>query len=807
MRLEKRFLGELNDCLRRERSRCHQVFHALLGSDRPFLLRSEVQERFAALGRDENGDSIENTSLAKVIAWTQEAAGRAPWLFFAVRPRVGQWNYFRVHLETMTAKIVSASEYLQFKERLIDGDGAGGEWIPEFDIEPFTRAFPKLQEARSIGRGVEFLNRRLSSQLFQGNGKGDQLLFDFLRVHSYQGQPLMLLDRVDDPDGLRHVLREADSYLETQDPDSPWSEHAATLGDLGFAAGWGATAGRTRETMGLLLDILEAPAPLAVEAFLARVPMIFSIVILSPHGWFGQANVLGRPDTGGQVVYILDQVRALEREMRRNLREQGLEIDPQIVIVTRLIPDAGDTSCNERIEPVAGTEHVRILRVPFREPSGEIVPQWISRFELWPYLERFTLDVERELLVELDGRPDLVIGNYSDGNLVASLLAPRLGVTQCTIAHALEKTKYLYSDLYWKDNDPHYHFACQFTADLISMNSSDFIITSTYQEIAGTEQTIGQYEAHETFTMPDLQRIVQGIDVHDPKFNIVSPGADEQIYFPADNREMRHLHLIPEIEELIYGDREDGTAWGVIADREKPLLFTMARMDKIKNITGLVEWYGRSPELRAAANLFVVGGYVDPGRSRDQEERAQIEQMHQVLESHELRQQVRWVEAQVDRERNGEIYRVIADSRGAFVQPALFEAFGLTVIEAMTTGLPTFATCFGGPLEIIEDGVSGFHIDPNRGDEAAERMAGFFRKCRLEPGYWEAMSQGALERVAARYTWARYAERLMTLSRVYGFWKFVTQLERDEARRYIDLFYTLQFRPLAKALQAEPGPR
>ncbi len=37
--------------------------------------------------------------------------------------------------------------------------------------------------------------------------------------------------------------------------------------------------------------------------------MIFSVVVLSPHGYFGQANVLGMPDTGGQVVYILDQVR------------------------------------------------------------------------------------------------------------------------------------------------------------------------------------------------------------------------------------------------------------------------------------------------------------------------------------------------------------------------------------------------------------------------------------------------------------------------------------------------------------------
>ena len=37
-------------------------------------------------------------------------------------------------------------------------------------------------------------------------------------------------------------------------------------------------------------------------------------------------------------------------------------------------------------------------------------------------------------------------------------------------------------------------------------------------------------------------------------------------------------------------------------------------------------------------------------------------------------------------------YRCIADSRGVFVQPALYEAFGLTVIEAMASGLPTFAT-------------------------------------------------------------------------------------------------------------------
>ncbi|MFB6261390.1 MAG: sucrose synthase, partial [Thiohalorhabdaceae bacterium] len=195
---------------------------------------------------------------------------------------------------------------------------------------------------------------------------------------------------------------------------------------------------------------------------------------------------------------------------------------------------------------------------PFRTENGEIVPQWVSRFEIWPYLERFAVEAETDLLADLGGRPDLVVGNYSDGNLVATLLAQRLQVTQCNIAHALEKTKYLYSDLYWRENEAQYHFSAQFTADLIAMNAADFIITSTYQEIAGDRESLGQYESYEAFTMPGLYRVVNGVDVYDPKFNIVSPGADSEVYFPHDQTERRLTGLHGEIEDLVYGgERED----------------------------------------------------------------------------------------------------------------------------------------------------------------------------------------------------------------------------------------------------------
>jgi hypothetical protein len=41
---------------------------------------------------------------------------------------------------------------------------------------------------------------------------------------------------------------------------------------------------------------------------------------------------------------------------------------------------------------------------------------------------------------------------------------------------------------------------------------------------------------------------LQGIDVYDPKFNIVSPGADQEIYFPYDAKERRLTSLHGELK-------------------------------------------------------------------------------------------------------------------------------------------------------------------------------------------------------------------------------------------------------------------
>lgn len=785
----------LDETLAANRNEIVALLTRIEGKGKGILQHHQIIAEFEAIPEDSRKKLLESV-FGEVLRAAQEAIVVSPWIALAVRPRPGVWEYLRVNVHALAVEELKVAEYLHFKEELVD-PSQNGNFVLELDFEPFNASFPRPTLSKYIGNGVEFLNRHLSAKLFHDKESFHPLL-EFLKVHCHKGKNMMLNDKIQNLDSLQYVLRKAEEYLITLPATTPCSDFESKFQEIGLEKGWGNTAERVLEMIQLLLDLLEAPDPCTLETFLGRIPMVFNVVIMSPHGYFAQDNVLGYPDTGGQVVYILDQVRALETEMLQRIKQQGLDIIPRILIITRLLPDAVGTTCGQRLEKVDGSEHSDILRIPFRTEKG-IVRKWISRFEVWPYLETFTEDVATEISKEFQGKPDLIIGNYSDGNIVATLLAHKLGVTECTIAHALEKTKYPESDIYWKSMDEKYHFSCQFTADLIAMNHTDFIITSTFQEIAGSKDTVGQYESHTAFTLPGLYRVVHGIDVFDPKFNIVSPGADEEIYYPYTETDRRLTAFHPEIEELLYSPVENKEHLCVLKDRNKPIIFTMARLDRVKNLGGLVEWYGKNAKLRELANLVVVGGDRRK-ESKDLEEQAEMKKMHGLIEKYNLNGQFRWISSQMNRVRNGELYRYICDGKGVFVQPAIYEAFGLTVVEAMSCGLPTFATCNGGPAEIIVHGKSGFHIDPYHGDQAAELLVEFFEKSKVDPSHWDNISHGGLQRIQEKYTWKIYSQRLLTLTGVYGFWKHVSKLDRRESKRYIEMFYALKYKKLADSV-------
>jgi sucrose synthase len=79
-------------------------------------------------------------------------------------------------------------------------------------------------------------------------------------------------------------------------------------------------------------------------------------------------------------------------------------------------------------------------------------------------------------------------------------------------------------------------------------------------------------------------------------------------------------------------------------------------------------------------------------------------------------------------------------------------------------------------------------------------MADFLRRSREDASVWERVSEGALQRVRARYSWELYAAEFLRLSRIYGFWRHISSLEREETRRYLEMFYGLMYRKRAAAV-------
>ncbi|KAI5673924.1 hypothetical protein M9H77_14288 [Catharanthus roseus] len=788
------------DVLRQSRYHMKRCFARFTAMGRRLMKYEDLKDEIEKTIEDKlERSSVLEGALGEVLSFTQEAAVVPPNVAFAVRHNPGCWDYVNVNADDLSVTNITPTQYLKFKEIIFDQNWTKDENALEIDFGAFDFGCERPSLTSSIGNGMNFISKFMASKLSSGPECAKPLV-DYLLSLNHRGEKLMINETLNTVTKLQTALIVAEVFVSALPKEAPYESFEHKLKEWGFEKGWGDRAERVKETMRMVSEIIEATDPQKMESFFSRIPVIFNVVIFSIHGYFGQSNVLGLPDTGGQVVYILDKVKALEEELLERMKQQGLKVKPQILVVTRLIPDSDQaTNCNQEIEPINNTSHSHILRIPFKTQNNGILRHWISRFDIYPYLHRFAKDATSKVLQVLEGKPDLILGNYTDGNLVASLMARKLGVPLGTIAHALEKTKYEDSDIKWKEFEKKHHFSCQFTADIIAMNSADFVITSTFQEIAGSKNRAGQYESHMAFTMPGLYRVVSGINVFDPKFNIASPGADQSIYFPFTHKNKRFTSFHSAIHQLLYSQNHNDEHIGVLADKKKPIIFTMSRLDVVKNITGLTEWYGKNKKLRSLVNLVIVGGVLDPSKSKDREEIEEIKKMHVLIQKYELKGEMRWISAQTDRIRNGEVYRCIADTKGAFVQPAFYEAFGLTVIEAMSCGLPTFATNQGGPAEIIVDGVSGFHIDPNNyGDESTNKIIQFFEKSKADSGYWNRISEAALRRIQECYTWKIYANRVLNIGSIYGFWRQFNKGPNNAKQNYIDIIYNLKFRKLAQ---------
>lgn len=91
------------------------------------------------------------------------------------------------------------------------------------------------------------------------------------------------------------------------------------------------------------------------------------------------------------------------------------------------------------------------------------------------------------------------------------------------------------------------------------------------------------------------------------------------------------------------------------------------------------------------------------------------------------------------------------------------ETFGLTLVEAMTFGLPVIAPPIGGPVEIVTHGIEGYCIDSRNGAALREAVL----KLADDPETYDAMARAAGKR-AQDFSFEAYADALRAALNTLG---------------------------------------
>lgn len=434
------------------------------------------------------------------------------------------------------------------------------------------------------------------------------------------------------------------------------------------------------------------------------------LLFISIHGLLrGYDLELGRDaDTGGQIKYVVDLARALSEHP---------EVSQVDVLTRRITNPAISPDYSIKIEPLSSS--ARIVRI---DAGPE---DYLPKECLWDYLDIFS-DNLLDWLNTQENMPDILHSHYADAGYVGVRLSNLLGIPLVHTGHSLGRDKQqrlLATGLSRGEVERRYNMSRRIDAEEEVLANADLVITSTRNEIEA------QYESYDYYQPARMAVIPPGTDLlqfHPPK-----PGK----------------HPVSFIKSLL----------PFLTSPEKPMILALSRPDERKNITSLVEAYGRSIPLQAAANLVIVAGSREDIREMEPGAQAVLTEILLLIDCHNLYGRAA-LPKHHDPKQVPEIYRLAAHSRGVFINPALSEPFGLTLLEAAASGLPIVATENGGPVDIIENCNNGLLVNPLDQEAITNALLTLL----TDPTRWQTYSRQGLRAVRKHYSWTTHAVSYLT---------------------------------------------
>jgi len=405
-------------------------------------------------------------------------------------------------------------------------------------------------------------------------------------------------------------------------------------------------------------------------------------------------------DTGGHIRYLLDLMAA-------SAQDPGLV---RIVAATRLFhgwPGPSYAVPHERI-----SDKVELVRLASTSPG------YRTKEEMHGEVASFAGN-----LVAWIGRqpraPDVIHAHYADAAAAAAIVEDRLGIPFVFTAHSLGRVK---AAMLGPAAADHPELVHRIATEEAALTGAALVVASSRDE---AEVQYADYASY------------------DPgRIRVLAPGSD-LARFAASRPE----------------PRVDATIDRFLREPGKPPLLALARPVARKNLAALVRAYGESPDLQAQANLVIVAGTRGDIDALDGDMAATMRDLLVLIDRYDLYGRVAYPKTHRPEDVPA-IYAYARERGGLFVNPALNEPFGLTLLEASAAGLPLVATDSGGPNDIVETCGNGLLVDPRAPATIAAACLHI-----LTDAAFRARCVAGGARAAAAYDWDRHAARYHALLR------------------------------------------
>ncbi len=207
--------------------------------------------------------------------------------------------------------------------------------------------------------------------------------------------------------------------------------------------------------------------------------------MISLHGYVSGEAEMGRPDTGGQVVYVL--------KLSESLARLGYRVD----IFTRRFED------QPQIEAI--NERVRIVRIPCGGPKlirkewmCDVVPEWVANAA--GYIQRHRLAYS------------FIDSHYWDAGLAGDELGRQLGIPHIHTPHSIGSWKRDNMDGPPAELERQYNFRRRIRDERAVYDRADALVATTPQQ-------------------RDI--LLRDYDVEPTKVSVIPPGFDDTRFFPV----------------------------------------------------------------------------------------------------------------------------------------------------------------------------------------------------------------------------------------------------------------------------------